>query len=281
MSNRSIIREEVVKLNPIDDSMFVLMAKDRRFCCEILRVILQDNELELQGEPIPQYHVANPMGRKATLDAVCRLGSGQVVGIEIQKRREPDAQRRVRFESGLLSSRLTDPQTAFEDVDDIIFIYISAFDPFSLGKTVYYVDRVLRGLNVVVYNGLQEIYVNTVVKDGTDIAKLMEIFTEDDVYSEIFPITSEIKKKFKLTEEGRKEMTAVLEKLIEEERAEGIAQGISQGIAQGQADMLVSLVRDGILTVTQASERLGESEAEFQKRLNSGSFFNNLDCSAN
>ena len=199
------------------------------------------------------------MGRKVTLDALCKLGDGRIVAVEVQKNSEPDPQRRVRLESGLLISRLTDPQTPFKDVKDIVFVYISGFDPFDLGKSVYYVDRVIRGLGKVVYNGFEEVYVNAAVKGDTDIAALMRVFTEDAAYDDRFPKTSEIKKHFKLTEEGKQEMTAELERIMDEE--------VSEAREEGRVRELISLVTDGILTIAQAASRLGESEQDFSKRL--------------
>ena len=191
MSNKAKIREESVKMNPIHDVMFTMMARDPGFCQEILRVILNDPALELIGDPVVQYHLPNPMGRKVTLDALCKLGDGRTVAIEVQKNTEPDPQRRVRFESGLLISRLTDPNTPFKDVEDVVFVYISGYDPFDLGKSVYFIDRIVRGLGNVVYNGFEEVYVNAAVKDGTDVAALMKVFTEDAAYDDRFPRTSE------------------------------------------------------------------------------------------
>ena len=42
---------------------------------------------------------------------------------------------------------------------------------------------------------------------------------------------------------------------------------LNQGILQGQIDTLVSLVKDGILTASDAAKRLGISEEEFRKHL--------------
>ena len=124
---------------------------------------------------------------------------------------------------------------------------------------MYFIDRIVRGLSNVVYNGLEEVYVNAAVKDGTDVAALMKVFTEDAAYDDRFPRTSEIKKHFKLTEEGRQEMTAELEKMMNEER--------SEGELKGRIDTLISLVSKGLLTLSQAAAQLGESEQDFSKRL--------------
>ena len=48
---------------------------------------------------------------------------------------------------------------------------------------------------------------------------------------------------------------------------QGIQKGIQKGHLQGQIDTLVSLVKDGILTASDAAKRFGISEDEFRKHL--------------
>ena len=68
----------------------------------------------------------------------------------------------------------------------------------------------------VLDNGLQEIYVNTKVDDGSDIAKLMHIFTEINAYDfERFPKVSNRKKQFMSSEGGNKEVCDLVEKYVE------------------------------------------------------------------
>ena len=54
-------------------------------------------------------------------------------------------------------------------------------------------------------------------------------------------------------------MTAELEKIMIEER--------NEGIEEGRISELIALVSEGILTVSQAASRLGESEEAFSERL--------------
>ena len=58
-------------------------------------------------------------------------------------------------------------------------------------------------------------------------------------------------------------MTATLQKLMDEE----VNRGREEGITWGRIDTLVSLVSDGLLTVSQAAAKAGESEQEFSQRL--------------
>ena len=104
MSNKAKIREEAKKLNPIDDLMFRTMAEDKKFCEEILRVILSDSELTVL-EAVPQYACTNPQGRSIILDAKCVLGSGRKIDIEVQRADDDDHKRRVRYNGAILTTK--------------------------------------------------------------------------------------------------------------------------------------------------------------------------------
>ena len=59
---------------------------------------------------------------------------------------------------------------------------------------------------------VQEIYVNTKINDGTDIAELMRIFTETNAYDfEKFPKVSNRKRQFKVNEGGNGEVCDLVE----------------------------------------------------------------------
>ncbi len=92
--------EEARALNPIDDLMFRKMAEDVGFCEEILRVILEDNELKVL-ETIPQWTGTNLQGRSVILDAKCVKSDGRQVNIEVQKEDDDDHQRRVRYNGAI------------------------------------------------------------------------------------------------------------------------------------------------------------------------------------
>lgn len=50
MSNKAKIREDAMKLNPIDDTLFCKMAENITFCEEILQIILNDTCLKVLNE---------------------------------------------------------------------------------------------------------------------------------------------------------------------------------------------------------------------------------------
>ena len=223
------IRELSRLLNPIDDVMFRKMAEHKEFCEEILRVILEDDKLRIT-EAIPQWDGKNLQGRSVVLDAKCISGDGRHINIEVQKENDDDHLKRIRYNGSILTTNITDPGTKFEAVPDVCIIFISKFDIFKGGFPIYHIDKVVRETGEIIDDGLTEIYVTTVKKEGSKVSKLMEVFIKDDAYNtEDFPVTSEIKTRFKISEGGRKEMNEMLEKIIREEKEESERRGEKRG----------------------------------------------------
>lgn len=234
--------EQAKQLNPIDDVFFNKMGESPEVCEEIISTILQYPVKVLRV--VPQNTIASLQGRGVRLDALadavpafevkaelleeCPLGKkGAKVNIEVQKNNDDDHQKRVLFNAAAVMLNETPKGTRkFRDVPDVIVIFISAFDVFAEGQMWYEIDRVIRGTDKVVHNGMREYYVNAKVKDRStkelsDIADLMEIFVESDRYDyEKFPKTSERKHQFKDTEEGVKRMSDGIQALIEKKAQE-------------------------------------------------------------
>ena len=217
MSNKAKIREEARKLNPIDDLMFRKMAEDTEFCQEILRVILEDNQL-IVLESTPQWTGANLQGRSVILDAKCIKGNGAQVDIEVQKADDDDHQRRVRYNSAILTTNIADPGIKFEKIPDVCVVFISKFDIFEGNLPLYHVDRIVRETGKIANNGLEEVYINTKIKDDSEVSKLMEVFVDDNAYNSKFPKTSNIKRRYKETEGGLNIMCEIMERITTEER---------------------------------------------------------------
>ena len=108
---------------------------------------------------------------------------------------------------------------------DICTVLISRFDILGGGLPLYHVDRVIRENGRTVANGLEEVYVNSRVRDGSDVSQLMEVFVEDGAYNDRFPVTSAIKRRFKEPEEGQDIMCEIMERIRSEAKAEGRAEG--------------------------------------------------------
>ena len=226
--------EEYAKgLNPIDDLMFAKMAENREFCEEILRVILDDDKL-IVTENIPQCKLGNLHGRSIIMDAKCITEDGRHINIEVQKADNDDHLRRVRYNGAVLTTNITKTGTKFESIPDVFIIFISTFDIFEYGLPLYHVKKVVIETGQVVEDGLTEIYANAVIDNGSKFSKLMRVFTENDTYNaEEFPVTSEIKARFKLDKGGVIKMDETLQKWMRESEKRGEERGEKRGEKRG------------------------------------------------
>ena len=227
-------RDEYLRgLNPIDDLMFRKMAEHKEFCEEILRVILGDNEL-IVTDNMQQFDLKNLQGRSVVLDAKCITGDGRYINIEVQKANDDNHLKRVRYNASVLTANVTETGKQFEFVPDICIIFISAFDLFKGNLPLYHVVKTVKETGQVIEDGLTEIYVNAAVDDGSKLAKLMKVFTKNDVYNEAdFPVTSEIKARFKKDEGGTVKMDATLQKWMQESEEIGEKRGEKRGREEG------------------------------------------------
>ena len=97
----------------------------------------------------------------------------------------------------------------------------------------------------VVEDGLTEIYANAVIDNGSKFSKLMKVFTENDTYNaDEFPVTSEIKARFKLDEGGAVKMDETLQRWKEEWISEGEARGEKRGEKLGAKNEKIKIAGD-------------------------------------
>ena len=251
-------------LNPIDDLMFRKMAEHKEFCEEILRIILGDNEL-IVTDNMQQFDLKNLQGRSVILDAKCITGDGRYINIEVQKANDDNHLKRVRYNASVLTANVTETGKQFEFVPDICIIFISAFDLFKGNLPLYHVVKTVKETGQVIEDGLTEIYVNAAVDDGSKLAKLMKVFTKNDVYNEAdFPVTSEIKARFKKDEGGTVKMDATLQKWMQESEEigekRGEKRGREEGIMLGKEEGMMLGKEEGMMLGKEEGIMLGKEE---------------------
>lgn len=203
-------REYVQRLRPIDDVFFEVLAEDPSVMEEMLRVILTDPEL-IVISVTPQRDVANLMGRAVRLDAWCHLGDGSECNVEVQRSDNDDHLRRARYNASGITWTKANKNEKFEEIPDVCIVYISQFDFLKGGRTTYHVDKIIRETGVTVDDGLSEVFVNTKIDDGSDIADLMKCFLQEQVNNPKFPKLSAKVNELKNTEKGVSAVCTVME----------------------------------------------------------------------
>ncbi len=250
MKDREEVLAIVRQLNIIDDTLFQKMAEDIDFCEEMISTIMEQ-KIKVK-KVVPQNSIKNLQGRSVVLDALCETEDGKEFNVEVQKADDDDHQKRVRYNTSCVTANITEPGTKFEKVPDVIGIYISKFDMFKSGKTVYHIDRVVRETGEVQENGLQEIYVNAKINDGSDVAELMRIFKEPDAYNfEKFPKVSKRKKQFKESEGGDETMCDLVENYAKKKADEAaVAKEKDSALRLFQNGASYELVRASIILLS-------------------------------
>ena len=209
--------EHIKEFRLIDDIFFEVFASDIPACQEILRVILEDAEL-IVNDVVVQSSERNLYGRSVRLDALCTLGNGSLCNIEIQRADNDNHLKRARFNAANITVKESETGTNFEKVKDVYIIYISEKDFFKGGFTTYHIDKVIRENGITVDDGLHEIFVNASVNDGSNIAELMQCFTQKNLNNPKFRAVTRRFKELKETEGGLTTMCKLMDDIVNEEK---------------------------------------------------------------
>ena len=193
------------------------------------------------------------------LDCLCTFGSGKKVNIEVQRSDNDNHFKRVRYNESIITAKETNTGDTFDSITDLIVVYISELDFIKGGKTTYHMDKIIRETGETVDDGVQEIYVNTVVDDASDIADLMSCFTKKLVDNPKFPEFSAEVKRIKETEGGNLSMCKIMQEYEDKARDEGR----KEGKLLGAVEVLCSLVNSGVITVSMAAQQCGMTEEAF------------------
>ena len=145
--------------------------------------------------------------------------------VEVQRGNNDDHLRRVRYNGSCLTVNIMETGTDFRKVPDVCVIYITEFDLFQGGRTVYHVNKVVQETGKIIDDGLKEIYLNAKVDDGSIQAALMQNFILEDVSDERFP---EVSRRFYELKHSEVEVTHMCKEL-QEYYAEGREEGREEG----------------------------------------------------
>ena len=211
--------EIVKKLRPIDDVLFHKLAEDKGFCQELLRVILQDEKLEVISNRV-QVSLKNLRGRSVILDLECVLSDGLHYNIEVQKSDDENHIRRANYNASLMEMQYSEKNKPIGESPMVIVIFITQNDFLHGNKAIYHQDSYIDGKLIDDRDvGRKILYVNAQADDNTELSEYMKQFLEPDdekiVSSNLKRVMTNYKK-----EEVKSYMCKELDELIKQERAE-------------------------------------------------------------
>ena len=227
-------RQLIMNLRIIDDIFFDEYISDADACEELLQVVLDNPKIRIKRETLdPQKSIRIVGKRSVQVDAYVEGEEDVVYNIEIQRSDSCNHVKRVRYHASVITVKNSEPGDDFKDVQDVIVIYISEFDMFGSGRTIYHVENVIRETGEVVNDGLCSVYVNATCKDGSKLSDLMAHFIETDFSDDKFPRSSERMRKLKHDERLVGKMCKQVQDF-----AEDIAKGLAEDMAKGLAEDL-------------------------------------------
>ncbi|MDE7201071.1 MAG: Rpn family recombination-promoting nuclease/putative transposase [Lachnospiraceae bacterium] len=219
----------VQSLNVIDDVFFHKVAEDREVCGEMLRIILEQPRLRVIQCQVQRF-LRNNGAHSVVLDALCEMNDGSMANIEVQKADDDDHQKRVRFNQSNIDTTFTEKGIKYKNLPDVYMVFISRFDVFDRGRTVYHISRVIDETGETVDNGVHEIYANIAIDDGSEIAELMKYFKDSRGTNKKFAKLCSRVDYFKHKKEGVKIMATLFEQYVADERAEERIEEQKKGI---------------------------------------------------
>ena len=245
---------------PIDDDfMRELFRNNLPLTQLVLRIITGIKDLELIHEET-QYDLKRLLGsRSLWLDVLGIDSAGRVYNFEIQRNDKGAAPKRARYHSSTLDVEFLNSGKDFETLPISYVIFITENDVLGDNELIYEIDRTIKKSGKPFNDDSRIIFVNGAYdnpNDNSELAKLVHDFrctNADDMYIEELANRT---RHFKETPEGVSEMCKAMEEMQKTARAEGKKEGI--------LETLVSLVKDGILTLAEAAGRYNVTVSEFE-----------------
>ena len=274
----------------IEDLKFREIAKSKEAVEEILRTILNDDNLKVI-KTIEQKNLSEAIYHGVILDCECILSTNEIVNIEVQVAFNDNPVYRMRYNQSALTISHSPKSKSFKynDISKIISVMICDFDLFKLDEPIYEIHRFINNTNIKSDNGIREIYINlksSKVKDKLKI--LFKALTDVSFIDENnFPNLSNKKPIYQnggikmlngLTKEfyevakndgfnqGKEQgIEQGLEKGLEQGIEQGLEKGIEQGLDEGKKILLIDLLNQNIISEDVVMDKLNITKDELEE----------------
>ncbi len=222
------IREEQLKkvraFTLMSDVFMSVALHDKAACQHVIRILTGKKDLTVKAVR-PQYRISRLISHDAILDILAEDEEKHLYNLEIQRQDTVDHSRRTRFYGAMIDSEYLEKGKGYEELPDIHIIYISEKDLWKAGHTVYPVKKYLGGEKIPYDDGMNVVYINTAVDDGSETAALMKYFRTADPDDRSQGALSDRVRFLKCEEGGQKIMCEITEKIYNEGLTEGEARG--------------------------------------------------------
>ena len=219
----------------LDDDFMSKVFEDK-ICAEILlRIILQRKDLKVKYVHV-QQEIKNLQGRSIRLDILAEDTSGKLYNVEVQRSDKGASRKRARHNSSLLDANITDAGEEYEKLNSTYVIFITENDILKSGLPIYHIDRTVKETGESFEDGAHIIYVNSQIKNDTELGKLMHDFSCTNAEDMNYSVLADRVRYFKEDEKGVSTMCKAMEDMRNEAHEEGRLEGKIEGEIEGRIE---------------------------------------------
>lgn len=203
----------------LDDDFMSKVFEDKACAEFLLQIILQRHDLKVQSVQ-GQYDIKNLQGRSIRLDILAVDSNNRIYNIEIQRSDRGADAKRARYNSSLIDANITEAGDKYDALTETYVIFITENDVLKAGLPIYHVDRIIQETGEPFGDEAHIIYVNSQIKNETELGKLMHDFSCTDPKDMYYKILADRVRYFKEDEEGVLTMCREMENMRKAERIE-------------------------------------------------------------
>ncbi len=253
--------EVIGRFRLMDDDFMSKCLENAPECIElILRIVLGKKDLKV-AKVQTEYPVKSLLGRGARFDVFARDSAGREYDIEIQRADAGADPRRARYNSALMDANALKPGEDVGRLRDTYVIFITENDVMGGGRDVYVYERTEKSSGGQLGDGTHIVYVNGATRSASEIGKLMHDFRCRNASEMHFDVLREQVSKFKNSEEGRRTMCEVMERI----KAEGETLGMARGKRETMLETARRMLEGGILAVKDIARYSGLTITQVRK----------------
>ena len=252
--------ERLKRFRPMDDTFMRGLFKDDIPLAQlVLRIITGMPDLTLLTCEMQADMKRVTGARSICLDAYATDSRGRKYDIEVQRADSGEDPHRARYHSSVMDVENLDEKQDYRELPDTYVIFITEKDYYKSGEPLYVIEHMNRTLSQPFEDGAHILYVNGEYRGDSALGKLMHDFNCTDAGEMNYELLAQKTRYLKENPKGVSEMCKVMEELRNESYAEGRAEGTFATLA--------GLVRDGLLSIREASQRVNMTEQEFETAL--------------
>ena len=280
VSDSRLTKEELfLRARPIDDIFGKRMLENNLPLAQfMLRVITGDSTMEIT-EGHAQHVSSNVDNHKGIItDSYYRDREGNIYVIEFQRKKRSDYIERFRFYQGLIDTSSIDKGEEFSRLKKLGFYVICEDEIFEDGAQVNRIKKIVESNGREYIDNLNLVYLDASKWDYSELGMLLHDCLCDNADKMYYEEMAECARRLKEGQEMLYQYSDLIDEYVEQQTEEvrlqrAIAeekltmaeekQAAAEKEAEVSTNCILSLIRQGIVTVEQAASHMSMSVSEF------------------